>query len=335
MTTYPEEDLRRQREKEAKETVFSLLKEGKAPLSLRLAISRGELPLSKVELLKMLFLLRDDPDDKVQSSMRATIEAIDAGELAGLIQRTNFTSDQLDFLSRYSLSKQEVLETIVLDSSTADKTIEFLADKVGVEELKLILMDELRLKRCPSIMNRIKHNPLFSVEERERWLDIDQASQQPQGVKDETEEVRRTALQKIARLTVGQKIILALKGTREERVILVRDPNRTVSTMVLKSPKLGDQEAESIANMRNVCDEVLRGVAESREWMGKYPIVNSLVKNPKTPVDVSMGLIYKLNNVDLNKLKNNLDVPEVIRRKASQTLRSRLYADYQRRKKKR
>ncbi len=335
MTSYPEQDLKRQKEKEAKETVFSLLKEGKAPLSLRLAISRGELPLAKVELLKMLFLLRDDPDEEVQSSMRATIGAIGGRELAELIQRTNFTSDQLDFLSRYSLSEPVVLETIVLDSSTFDKTIEFLADKVGEGELKLILMDELRLKRCPSIMNRIKHNPIFSAEERERLLEVGQAFQPSQSVEDETEEVRRTALQKIARLTVGQKIILALKGTREERVILVRDPNRTVSTMVLKSPKLGDQEAESIANMRNVCDDVLRGVAENREWMGKYPIVNSLVKNPKTPVDVSLGLIYKLNNVDLNKLKNNLDVPEVIRRKASQTLRTRLYVDYQRRGKKR
>ena len=331
MTTYPKEDIRRQKEREAKEIVYRLLTEKKAPLSLRLAISRGELPLAKVELLKMLFLLRDDPDEEVQSSIRTTLEAIEGRELAELIQRTNFTSNQLDFLSRYSLSKRDVLETIVLDSSTSDKTIEFLADKIGAEELELILMDQLRLRRCPSILNRIKHTPLLSPEERERLLQMGQASSQSQDVKDKKEEVRRTVLQKIACLTVGQKIILALKGTRGERVILVRDPNRTVATMVLKSPKLGDQEAESIANMRNVCDEVLRGVAENREWMGKYPIVHNLVKNPKTPVNVSMGLIYKLNNVDLNKLKNNLDVPEVIRRKSSQTLRSRLHIDHQRR----
>lgn len=335
MTTYSEHDFKEQKEKEAKEIIFGLLREGKAPLSLRLAVARGELPLEKVELLQMLFLLKDDPDGEVQSSLRATIEAIEGGELAEIIQRTNLTSDQLDFLSHYSLSKREVLETIVLDSSTSDKTIEFLAGNIGPKELELILADQLRLRRCPSILERIKHNPIISTEERERLFKMAQASLQPQAVKDEKEEKRLTMMQKIACLTVGQKVILALKGTREERVILVRNPNRKVATMVLKSPKLGDQEVESIANMRNVCEEVLRDIAESREWMRKYAIFHSLVKNPKTPVGVSVGLVYKLNNVDLNKLKNNLDIPEVVRKRASQTLKSRLYADYQRKGKKR
>ena len=329
MTTYPKDDFVRQKEKEAKEIVFGLLREGKAPLSLRLAVARGELPLKKLEFLQMLFLLRDDPDKEVQSSLRATIEAIEGGELARLIQRTNLSSDLLDFLSHYSLSKPEVLETVVLDSATSDKTMEFLADKMGPKELELILADQLRLRQHPSILDRIKHNPLLSSEERKRLLQMGQASIQSQAIKDKKEEKRLTVLQKIARLTVGQKVILALKGTREERVILARDPNRGVATMVLKSPKLGDQEAESIANMRNVCEEVLRGIAENREWKGKYPIVHNLVKNPKTPLGVAVDLVYKINNIDLNKLKNNLDVSEAVRKKASQVLKSRIHADYQ------
>lgn len=335
MTAHSKDNFKEKKEREAKETIFGLLREKKAPLSLRLAVARGELPLVKAEFLQMLFLLKDDPDEEIQSSLRATIEAIEGVELAELIQRTNLTSDQLDFLSHYSLSKPEVLETIVLDSSTSDKTIVFLAANMGPNELELILVDQLRLRRCPSILERLKHNPLLSTEEKERLFQMGQASLQSKALTDEKEEKRLTMIQKIARLTVGQKVILALKGTREERVILVRNPNRKVATMVLKSPKLGDQEAESIANMRNVCEEVLREIAESREWMRKYSIVHSLVKNPKTPVGVSAGLVYKLNNIDLNKLKNNLDVAEVVRKKASQTLKSRLYADYQRQRKRR
>jgi len=329
LTNYPKNDFVRQKEKEAKETVFGLLREGKAPLSLRLAVARGELPLTTLDFLQMLFLLRDDPDKEVQSSLRATIEAIEGGELAELIQRTNLSSDQLDFLSRYSLFKPEVLETIVLDSATSDKTMEFLAAKIGPKELELILADQLRLRQHPSILERIKHNPLLSAEEKRRLLQMGQASLQSQAIKDKKEEERLTVLQKIARLTAGQKTILALKGTREERVVLVRDPNRRVATMVLKSPKLGNQEVESISNMRNVCEEVLRGIAESREWKRKYPIVHSLVKNPKTPVGVAVDLVYKLNNIDLNKLKNNLDISEAVRKKASRTLKSRIYVDYQ------
>lgn len=331
MTSYSKDDFAGQKEKEAKEIIFGLLRERKAPLSLRLAVAQGELPLAKDELLQMLFLLKDDPVEEVQSSLTAAIEAIEGSELAELIQRTNLTSDQLDFFSHHALSKPEVLETIMLDSSTPDKTIEFLADKIGLKELELILADQLRLRRCPSIIEKIRHNSILSPKEREMLLQMGQESLKSQAAKDEKEEEHLTVLQKIARLTVGQKVILALKGTREERVILVRDPNRKVATMVLKSPKLGDQEVESIANMRNVSEEVLREIAEGREWMGKYPVVHSLVKNPKTPIGVSVGLVYKLNNIDLNKLKNNLDVPEAVRKKASRTLKSRIHADYQRR----
>ena len=49
-------------------------------------------------------------------------------------------------------------------------------------------------------------------------------------------------------------MITALKGTREERAILIRDPNRIVATAVLGSPKVTDGEIESFAAMKNVSD---------------------------------------------------------------------------------
>src|SRR5262245_24562043 len=45
-----------------------------------------------------------------------------------------------------------------------------------------------------------------------------------------------SAVQKIYRLNTAEKIITALKGSREERSILIRDPNRLVATAVLGSP---------------------------------------------------------------------------------------------------
>ena len=72
----------------------------------------------------------------------------------------------------------------------------------------------------------------------------------------QTEKV--SAVQKIYRLNTAEKVITALKGTREERAILVRDPNRLVSSAVLGSPRLTDAEIEAFAAMKNVSDEILR-----------------------------------------------------------------------------
>lgn len=127
------------------------------------------------------------------------------------------------------------------------------------------------------------------------------------------EQERASALQKIAKLTVAQRMALAMKGTREERAVLIRDPNRIVGVAVLSSPKLSETEVESIAKMANVADELLRMIGFSRAWTKSYAVVHALVKNPKTPVAMSMNFLSRLNDKDLRMLSANRNVPDVLR----------------------
>jgi hypothetical protein len=136
-----------------------------------------------------------------------------------------------------------------------------------------------------------------------------------------TEEERQhedkvSALQRLYRLNTAEKMITALKGSREERAILVRDPNRIVSTAVLGSPRLTDAEVESFAAMKNVSDDVLRHIGNHKEWTKKYGIVQSLVRNPRTPLAISIGMVSRLNPKDLKSIAVDRNVPEVIRKQA-------------------
>lgn len=124
---------------------------------------------------------------------------------------------------------------------------------------------------------------------------------------------QETALQKIASLNVAQRVALAMKGSREERAILIRDPNKIVAVAVLSSPKMTETEAESIAKMANVSDEILRIIAYTRAWVKNYGVVLALAKNPKTPVAVSMNLLSRLNEKDLRLLSSDRNVPDVLR----------------------
>jgi hypothetical protein len=104
-----------------------------------------------------------------------------------------------------------------------------------------------------------------------------------------------------------------MKGTREERAVLVRDPNKIVGVAVLSSPKMNDSEVESIAKMTNVSDEILRMIGFSRAWTKNYGVVHALVRNPKTPVAMSMNFLQRLNDKDLKVLSTNRNIPEVLR----------------------
>jgi hypothetical protein len=131
-----------------------------------------------------------------------------------------------------------------------------------------------------------------------------------------------SVVQEIYRLNTAQKVIMALKGSREQRTVLVRDPNRMVSTAVLGSPRLTEAEVESFAGMRNISDEILRQIGMHRDWTKKYAVVANLVKNPRTPIGVSLSMVSRLNPRDIRGLTTDRNVPEVIRKQAQKFLKN-------------
>src|SRR4029077_3155911 len=116
------------------------------------------------------------------------------------------------------------------------------------------------------------------------------------------------------RLNTAEKVVAALKGSREERAVLIRDPNRIVSSAVLGSPKLTEAEIESISAMKNVSAEILRQIGNNKDFTKRYSILSNLVKNPRTPLAVSIGMVPRLNPRDMKSVAIDRNVPEVIRK---------------------
>jgi hypothetical protein len=122
-----------------------------------------------------------------------------------------------------------------------------------------------------------------------------------------------SVLQRLAAMNVPQRLKRATKGTREERAVLIRDPNKMIAVAVLSSPKLTTTEVEAIARMANVSDEILRIIAMNRAWMKNYNVVWALAKNPKTPVPLSLNLLPRLAEKDLRTLSSDRNVPDILR----------------------
>lgn len=108
------------------------------------------------------------------------------------------------------------------------------------------------------------------------------------------EQEHLSILQRIGRMRVGERIKLAVRGNREERMVLIRDRSKLVSLAVLESPKVNDAEMETFAAMKNVQETVLRAIANKRNYMKNYGVLRALVNNPKTPLDVALPLLAHL-----------------------------------------
>jgi hypothetical protein len=135
-------------------------------------------------------------------------------------------------------------------------------------------------------------------------------------VDDEGNEITLTLTQRVAKLSTNQKIILALKGGKEERSLLIREANRLIQVNVIRNSRISEGEVAYISNMRTVNEEVLRIISNSREWMKKYPITKSLVMNPRTPLPVAMTHFKRLFDSDMKLLIKDRNVAELLRREA-------------------
>ncbi len=139
---------------------------------------------------------------------------------------------------------------------------------------------------------------------------------------EEEKEKKQGLIAEIMTMSAADKMIRALKGEREARMMLIRDRNRTVWSAVLSSPKMNDSDAEQVAKMRNVSPDVLREMSKNRQWTKRYSIAHELVKNPKTPPEVSSKLLVRLKDRDLKRLLRDKNVPEQVRRLAQKRTRS-------------
>ncbi len=130
------------------------------------------------------------------------------------------------------------------------------------------------------------------------------------------EERRDSTLQKIAKLDIRGRITLAMRGSKEDRSILIRDSTKLVAVAVLESPKITEGEVEAIALQKNVLESVLRAIPMKRRFAKNYSITRNLVQNPRTPLDLSLGLMKNLLIHDLKNLSGNKEVSDTIRKLA-------------------
>ena len=118
------------------------------------------------------------------------------------------------------------------------------------------------------------------------------------------------------KLNVAERLSLSMKGTAEDRSILIRDTAKMVALQVLRCPKVTEQEVRNFAGSRAVTEDVLRKIGSRRAWTKKYTIAFALVRNPKTPPGIAIPFLARLGTRDLKVVAGDKNIAELLRRQA-------------------
>jgi len=329
----------------------ALLRAGTAPLNVRAAIARGALPLPPAALLESLDILCDDTDSAIQAAALAGLEQLPVSVVRGVVSSRAPAAGLLDRLARRFRENETVLLDIARNNAAADATMVFIASLPLPSALEMIGRNQGRLERSPEIRLALLANPatptaivLLWQEEvgRRAAAAVSSAAGAEESVEDAptfapvlveedakaaAEPARPLAVESddalsarqlsiysmLKKMSMGQKVALAVKGNREVRNLLIRENNRMLSLKVLENPRLSETDIEAYAKSTNLSDDVLRGIANQKEWCKKYPIVRALVFNPKAPLGVTLDFVKRLTLKDIEFLSKNRNVPETLR----------------------
>lgn len=129
---------------------------------------------------------------------------------------------------------------------------------------------------------------------------------------DDNEDRRASIGERIRGLTTNDKYKLALNGTKLERTLLLKDPNKTIQAHIIKNRRITLDEVRYLAGFRQANPDVLKQIAEHREWTQNPRIVSALVGNPKTPATIARKLLAKLPITEVRRLAKSPNTPAAV-----------------------
>jgi hypothetical protein len=214
-----------------------------------------------------------------------------------------------------------------IDLSTASKELIEVLIEESEDQALFTEIAKANINR-PEILRLLLENTDISDDVRtliSNTVHLPAVLQQPEVRKvKKTPEMRSvTLLQKIQRLSFGEKRLLALRGGREVRSILIKDPSREIVLTVLENPKITETEIELLAKSRSVPDEIMRKIVKKREWMKSYAIVLAVVSNPKTPAGNAVSLLTEVKTKDLTVLMKSKNVSDAVRTASKRLVQAR------------
>jgi hypothetical protein len=331
--------------------IVDLIKQNAVPAAMRHAAAKGTLSLPPEQMIEVLVFLTRDPVYGQEAT--ATLAGWDHKSAIAVVSSNTVSPEVLNYFwtewSRFPSLLPALLENTAI-------TEEQLINRAGAapREVLDVMLASPRVNNSPSVLKameavaldpeveaahqawRQEHAAEIAAEEGKAFELVDPSEEEKQAVRmadvpltreqEFAAEVRAmpmpveqrklSALQKVGRMTVAERIKTAFGGDKEERSILVRDTSKVVQNAVLCSPRLTDAEVESFAGTKNLQENVFREIARNRRFVRNYPVVRNLVNNPRCPLDLGLALIKNLLVPDLYQLQYNKNVPDTIRKVA-------------------
>jgi hypothetical protein len=306
------------------------IRSGRTTPERKLAICSEAASLAPEDRIEPLCILAADSDSAVREKAAGVLLTQPLKTVLAALARPGAAPEMFAYCAAEFPRRPGVADALAQNSTCPIEVLRPVIRYLSVNAVQELFENLDRLSTSPHMVAELIDSAVINADQRTLLLELQRAEPEPLEAFVEALEAaepdqgkRETLLQKLSRLRVVERVQLALKGGRGERLLLIRDPCKVVQRAVLQSPQLSEQEVESFANMASLTDETLRLIAGNRKFRKNYAILRGLMFNPKTPLEVTLHLLPHLKPLDLKFLTGNKNVADTLRTAATRLQRQR------------
>jgi hypothetical protein len=311
--------------------VLEDLRHGRATRERKIAVCTGGAHLAPADRAEILTVLAGDADEMVSARAQDAILSQPVESFVEALKREQVLPALLAYAAKNLADKPGVCDAMVQNKNCPAEQLVPIVRHLSTLGIQALMEELDRISESPALASALEHSSSLTADQKNQLHElhgpdnlIDETALAEAAAAAETDLARRqTLIQRLAKMTVAQRVQFAMKGGSEARRTLIRDSNKVVQRAVLQSPRLTDQEVEAFAAMTSLTDEILRLIANNRAFRKNYSVIRNLMNNPKTPLDVTMHMLPMLNAIDLKRLTSNKNVPETLRTTAAKLQRTR------------
>jgi ParB-like chromosome segregation protein Spo0J len=310
--------------------VLEELRNGRSTRERKIAVCSGGAHLHPADRAEILVILAGDSDEMVSARAQEALLSQPVESFVDAIKKGSNSPLLFAYAAKNFADKPGICDAMVQNKNCAAEFLVPVVRHLSTLGIKALLEELDRVSESSTLAAALQQSSRLTDEQKNqlnelRSSSIDQAVLAEAVAEAEPDLAKRqTLLQRLAVMSVAQRVQFAIKGGSEARRTLIRDSNKVVQRAVLQSPRLTDQEVEAFAAMSNLNDEILRLIAGNRNFRKNYSVVRNLLNNPKTPLDVTLHLLPMINVMDLKRLCVNKNIPETLRSTAIKLQRQRL-----------
>ncbi len=306
------------------------IRSGRATRERKLEICADAASLEPENRVETLCVLAADSDSSVRQKAAGVLLTQPLKYVLTALARPGAAPEMFAYCAAEFPRRPGVADALAQNTTCPIEVLRPVIRYLSVTAVQELFEDLDRLSTSPALVAELIASSVINAEQRGQLLELQRAEPEPIEAFVEAVEAaeqdaakRQTLLQKLSHMRVVERVQRALKGGRDERLLLIRDPCKIVQRAVLQSPQLSEQEVESFANMASLSDETLRLIAGNRKFRKNYSILRGLMFNPKTPLEVTLHLLPHLKPLDLKFMTSNKNVADTLRTSAMRLQRQR------------